>query len=65
MRSAENTMEREQQDVEVMDKLKAATLARSPENLMILNGLRVPEAEQQDVDEAQSQVAIKECECCF
>jgi len=54
IRSADRSLERERGEVELMEELKAARIAR-----------RHARMEQQNFDEARSRGEIKECECCF
>jgi TRIAD3 protein (E3 ubiquitin-protein ligase RNF216) len=58
-------LEREQQEIELMEELKAARLARRHANLMRQKELEALEAEKRNFDEALSKGEIKECECCF
>ncbi|KAJ4138192.1 hypothetical protein NW768_002010 [Fusarium equiseti] len=54
IRSADRSSGRERGEVELMEELKAARIAR-----------RHAMMEQQNFDEARSRGQIKECECCF
>lgn len=65
IRSANASSEREQDEVALMEELKAARLARRHSNLMREKELEALEVEKRNFDEAKSRGEIKECECCF
>ncbi|KAI6757525.1 hypothetical protein HG531_003350 [Fusarium graminearum] len=65
IRLADTTSEEGQQEVDLMEELKAARLARRYANLERQKELEAIEADKQMIDEAQSRGEIKECECCF
>ncbi|GKU03994.1 unnamed protein product [Fusarium langsethiae] len=65
IRSADTSLEEQQQEVELMEELKAARLARRHANLMRQKELEALETEKRNFDEAQSKGELKECECCF
>ncbi|KAF0636609.1 hypothetical protein FPSE5266_07222 [Fusarium pseudograminearum] len=65
IRSADTTSEEGQQEVNLMEELKAARLARRHANLERQKELEALGADKQNFDEAQSKGEIKECECCF
>ncbi|KAM0408178.1 hypothetical protein ACHAPZ_001662 [Fusarium culmorum] len=65
IRFADTTSEEGQQEVDLMEELKAARLARRHANLERQKELEAIEADKQIIDKAQSRSDIKECECCF